>query len=68
MRDRSMTDTSTAIDIQALQDFHATLSTRLDQVDAVIAKMTGDLAGKPLPLGAFQEADAAAAGLDELRQ
>jgi hypothetical protein len=62
-----MTDDSTAVDIHSLEDFHATLATRLSEVDAVIAKMTRELSAPPA-LGTFDDAKLAMASMHEQRR
>jgi hypothetical protein len=62
-----MTDDSTAVDIQSLEDFHATLATRLSDIDAVIAKMNRELNGPPA-LGGFADATSIATMIDAQRQ
>jgi len=62
-----MTDDSTAVDVLSLEDFQATLTNRLSEVDSVIAGLNRDL-GAPPALGAFLDAKALAADFDTRRQ
>ncbi len=60
-----MTDDSIAVDIRALEDFHATLATRRTEVEAVITKMNAELRHPP-QLGAFADATQRSADVQRL--
>ena len=62
-----MTDDSTAVDVLSLEDFHATLATRLSEVDSVIAGMGRDLSTPPA-FGEFLDAKESAADFDTRRR
>jgi methyl-accepting chemotaxis protein len=62
-----MTDDSTAVDVLSLEDFQATLASRLSDVDSVIAKFRGDLGSRPA-LGEFLDAKVSAWEFEGLRQ
>jgi hypothetical protein len=63
-----MTDDSTTVDVLSLEDFQATLASRLSEVDTVIARMHSELSGRPPALGGFLDAKRSASEFDTLHQ
>lgn len=54
-----MADESTTVDVLSLEDFHATLATRLTEANGLLTTLTTSLATAP-QLGTFQDASAEA--------
>lgn len=48
-----MTDKGTRVDILSLEDFNATLTTRLGEAEALLTKLNSDLRGQKPELGTF---------------
>jgi len=48
-----MTDQGTRVDVLSLEDFNATLTTRLNEAEALLTKLNTDLKGKSPALGTF---------------
>jgi hypothetical protein len=51
--EQRMTDKGTSVDILSLEDFNATLTTRLGEVEALLTKLNSDLKGQQPELGTF---------------
>ncbi|HYU84725.1 MAG TPA: hypothetical protein VEK80_07945 [Kribbellaceae bacterium] len=56
-----MADETTRVDVLSLEDFRATLVTRLREADSILHKLTTELGGRKPALGTFVDGSAKAA-------
>jgi len=56
-----MADDTTRVDVLSLEDFRATLATRLREADAILHKLTTELGGRTPSLGTFADGTTKAA-------
>jgi ABC-type transporter Mla subunit MlaD len=61
-----MTDQGTRVDILSLEDFNATLTTRLSEAEALLTKLNSDLRGQSPELGTFIDGTQTAAHYSDL--